>query len=360
MNKVNRGFIALCAAALAFASVAMPVQAAQEQRANEAGNCVAYVVRPGDWLSRIALRYGTTVAAIMRASGLRSTWIYPGQVLCVATVNAGWAPPPVSNNPWRVAYWNNVSQAGGAVFETRAPFVNFNWGYGSPNPAVVLADGFSARFTRTSFFVGGRWRFTVTSDDGVRLFVNGSKVIDNYDYVGPAKTQTVDVDLGSGSVTLRLDYAERGGVASVALGFTRIGASGGNPLPGFQSGPWIAQFFNNPSLAGDTVFSTNVRAVHFNWGYGSPNPSTIFADGFSARFTIRQSFAAGTYRFVARADDGVRVYVDGALVIDEWRAQSYRTFVSGDVALAAGDHDIRVEYYDNTELAAVQVYWEQR
>lgn len=360
MNGFKRGLAGLCVAAVMLSVTASPALAAPYQSGMQASGCVYYTIVPGDWLSKIAIRYATSVSALMRANGLVSTLIFPGRVLCVPQANGGPVITPPTFNPWRVQYWNNLTQAGDAVFETTTPVVNFNWGFGSPNPAVVVADGFSVRFTRTAFFVGGRWRFTVTADDGARLFINGVKVLDNYTYVGPAATQTVDVDLPSGSNTFQLDYVEQIGVASVSLGYGRIGAGTGAPLPGLSSGPWLAEYFNNPSLTGTPVFSTNVPHVRFNWGYGSPNANVVFADGFSARFSSRQTFAAGTYRFVARSDDGVRVYIDGNRVIDEWRDQSYRTFISGDVAVAAGDHDIRVEYYDNTQLAAVQVYWEQR
>jgi LysM repeat protein len=44
----------------------------------------AHLVLRGETLSRIARRYGTTVAALMQANELRSTVIHPGQVLRLA------------------------------------------------------------------------------------------------------------------------------------------------------------------------------------------------------------------------------------------------------------------------------------
>jgi serine/threonine protein kinase/phage FluMu protein Com len=54
----------------------------------------------------------------------------------------------------------------------------------------------------------------------------------------------------------------------------------------------------------------------------------------------------GVYRIETLADDGVRVKVNNRLVIDNWGHQS----VTQDVAmvkLGAGEHTVRVEYYDN-------------
>jgi LysM repeat protein len=52
----------------------------------------SYVVQPGDTLSGIAVRFGTTTAAIMQANGLGSTAIYAGQRLTIPSGNQ--APPP--------------------------------------------------------------------------------------------------------------------------------------------------------------------------------------------------------------------------------------------------------------------------
>jgi LysM repeat protein len=66
----------------AFASSAGP-QVAEQSRA--AGNTIYYTVRRGDTLARLAQRYGTTVAAIVRANpSIRNpNFIYPGQRLVI-------------------------------------------------------------------------------------------------------------------------------------------------------------------------------------------------------------------------------------------------------------------------------------
>ena len=48
------------------------------------------------------------------------------------------------------------------------------------------------------------------------------------------------------------------------------------------------------------------ETINFNWGSGSPG-DTVPSDNFSARWTRNPNFAGGTYRFVARMDDGMRV-----------------------------------------------------
>jgi hypothetical protein len=99
-------------------------------------------------------------------------------------------------------------------------------------------------------------------------------------------------------------------------------------------------------------------AVDFNWGYGSP-AAGIPGDSFSVRWTRTAYFEAGSYRFTARSDDGVRVFVDGRPVIGQWYDHPARTY-TGDVRLTAGHHLVVVEYYENGGVATARVTWERK
>ena len=68
------------------------------------------------------------------------------------------------------------------------------------------------------------------------------------------------------------------------------------------------------------------------------------------------SLDAGTWRFTATADDGVRLYVDGQLKIDAWIDQAPKSY-SADVALAAGSHSVVMEYYENAGGAVASLAW---
>jgi hypothetical protein len=80
-------------------------------------------------------------------------------------------------------------------------------------------------------------------------------------------------------------------------------------------------------------------------------------DGFSVRWSGRFWFgSSGTYSFTARADDGVRVFVDGSRVINGWRDQgptSYRSITW----LPSGHHRVVMEYYENGGGAVAQLNW---
>ena len=111
-------------------------------------------------------------------------------------------------------------------------------------------------------------------------------------------------------------------------------------------------------LSGSPVRVARARELNFNWGYGSP-ASSVQKDNWSARFVQTREYVGGNYRVVAQVDDGIRVFVDDVPVLNEWREQSYRTFVS-DVALTPGMHTIRVEYLEMTNQAALRLYLEKR
>jgi hypothetical protein len=118
---------------------------------------------------------------------------------------------------------------------------------------------------------------------------------------------------------------------------------------------WLAAYWNNISLSGDPAREETVDKINFDWGYGSPHP-TVATEGFSARWRRYLDLPADIYRFTATTDDGMRVYVDGRLIIDQWRNQPAQTYVA-DVSLTAGHHLVMVEYYEMTGAAVAKLSW---
>ncbi|HUW82310.1 MAG TPA: Calx-beta domain-containing protein, partial [Phycisphaerae bacterium] len=97
--------------------------------------------------------------------------------------------------------------------------------------------------------------------------------------------------------------------------------------------------------------------VNFNWGSGSPDPS-MGADTFSVRWIGQvQPLYSETYTFYTNTDDGVRLWVDGQLIVDHWVDQG-PTEWSGTIALSAGvKYDIEMEYYENGGGAVAELRW---
>ena len=120
---------------------------------------------------------------------------------------------------------------------------------------------------------------------------------------------------------------------------------------------WQATYWNNVTLTGRAVLQRSEPDLNNDWGAGSPDPS-VRADRFSARWTRYVYFDAGTYRFDATSDDGVRVYVDNVRIINAWYDHGAQTF-SATRRLAAGRHLLTVYYYDDVGPASVRLAWSQ-
>ena len=227
------------------------------------------------------------------------------------------------------------------------PLIDFDWGGGTPGSPINI-DHFIARWTRTIDFAEGTYRFTTRSDDGVRVYVDGTLVINQWNDHGPT-VHTGDVALTAGAHLVKVEFYENGGGAVAEMSYAPTGAP---PPPPPPSGTWNAQYFSNRTLGGSPTVTRPEAAIDFDWGGSSPDPA-IPVDNFSARFTQTKSYAAGTYQFTATADDGVRVFVDGVLVIDHWVDQPPTTY-SANHFLTEGEHAVVVEYYENGGGAVVR------
>ena len=95
----------------------------------------------------------------------------PGSALAQGPVG-----PMHSDTFWQASYWNNTDLSGPAVLQRNESDINYDWGAGSPDNSIAQ-DGFSARWTRYIDTAGGTYRFTATSDDGIRVAVDGRWVI---------------------------------------------------------------------------------------------------------------------------------------------------------------------------------------
>jgi len=106
------------------------------------------------------------------------------------------------------------------------------------------------------------------------------------------------------------------------------------------------------------VLSRTESQIDFNWGDpGGPDPA-VGDDIFSARWTgeVEAAFTE-TYTFYARADDGVRLWVDGRQLVDAWIDQSVTEY-RGTIDLVAGNvYSLVMEYYENTVDAVAELRW---
>ena len=127
--------------------------------------------------------------------------------------------------------------------------------------------------------------------------------------------------------------------------------------PGGEHG-LSAEYFANRNLEGTPVFKRIDEALNFDWGMSNPAPG-VPADNFSARWTGKLVPAvSGKYRLGATADDGVRVYLDGKLIAEDWTEHAPTT-VTGEITLQAGkSYDVKMEYYESRIGAVAKLVWQ--
>lgn len=118
---------------------------------------------------------------------------------------------------------------------------------------------------------------------------------------------------------------------------------------------WRYRYYANKTLSGDPVKTGYESNIDHNWGNDSPGDE-VPNNNFSAKWTRRVHFDAGVYRFVATMDDGMRVWVNDNEIISSWNDSQVHTVVT-DIYIPAGDHDLKVEYYDATGSAIAQFSW---
>jgi len=119
-----------------------------------------------------------------------------------------------------------------------------------------------------------------------------------------------------------------------------------------------AEYFDNNRLEGSARVRRVDGQVDFGWTLTSPAREIPF-DWYSVRWTGSLTVpAAGVRRLGVEGNDGYRLYLDGRLLIDNWRKQSYGTRLAN-VALRPGTrHDVRLEYFESTGNARVKLVWD--
>ena len=271
-------------------------------------------------------------------------------VLTLALVGAvpalaqGQGPSPQhSQAAWDASYWNNMSLSGDPVVTAADAHLDWDWGTGSPH-ASVPADHFSARWSRVVDFAAARYRFTAVSDDGVRLYVDDQLLINQWND-HPAQAFTAEIELTAGHHLVKVEYYENGGLAEISLSWAPTTVNVQN---------WRGEYFNNPTLSGAPTLVRDDRHISFDWRSGPP-ANGLPADRFSVRWSRSVSFEPGTYRFTTRSDDGVRLWVNGHLLVDDWN--DHPATNSHGTMYLSGLVPIKLEYYENGGLAFAQLSW---
>ncbi|MCB1309005.1 MAG: VCBS repeat-containing protein, partial [Leptospiraceae bacterium] len=186
--------------------------------------------------------------------------------------------------------------------------IDFDFGNGAPREGMG-ADTFSIRFTgKIKTAEAGNYRFMTESDDGVRLWINNQKVIDQWNDHGP-RLDTGEVRLAANTVyNLRLDYYENGGGAVIRLFWQPPGAaqrSGIQTAGAFVPGrSWAAGPGPFAATAGDWNLDGRLDMMVVNY---SPNGAVYYLKNNGNGFDRVHAHSAG---------DDPREIISGDLNLD--------------------------------------------
>ncbi|WNG55549.1 hypothetical protein F0U59_12730 [Archangium gephyra] len=160
-----------------------------------------------------------------------------------------------------------------------------------------------------------------------------------------------------GGKTYVFDRWSHGGSASqevrptVDSQYTAVFRDSSSPVNGLR-----AQYFDTADFK-DLKLERVDPTVDFRWYEGSPDPA-LDTDTFSVRWTGSVlPLYSETYTFYTQSNDGVRLWVDGKLLIDDWTVH-VTTENQGTVTLQAGRaHAIQLEFFEQTGVALMRLHW---
>ncbi len=183
--------------------------------------------------------------------------------------------------------------------------------------------------------------------DGDGLFDDGTsaKIAKTYVTDGATKVRVRVTDRAGAQAIAKVD------IGGVALTQAELQA---NPC---KKNTFVARYFVG-SKANRVPFLTRCeKAVNARWGLRRPVTGAP-KDHFFVRWAGTFDFTGGTTRFKAIGDDGIRVWIDGKLIVNHWKGKVELSTI--DRPLTRGKHAIRVEYIERTGTARALLTWAKR
>lgn len=242
-----------------------------------------------------------------------------------------------------------------------------------PFYGTKLVDNFYVRWQGViKITKAGRYKFYLNSDDGSRLFLDGREVVNNGGTHGMEEAAG-ETELTTGDHQIKVEFFDAEEDAGCILSWETPDAPKavvpGSVLfhktvvgePGL-----VAEYYKTEEGSEDfpdfpatkkpdlkrVEKDINVESTQDDW------PGTHFKDFFYIRWTGKIRIPGeGVYTFFLESDDGSRMFIDGKQVLDNGGAHAMQE-VSGTMKLTAGDHALKVEYFEKDIDAGCKMSWQ--
>lgn len=117
------------------------------------------------------------------------------------------------------------------------------------------------------------------------------------------------------------------------------------------------EYFNNISMQGNPTLVRTDAELNFHWTLFGPDPK-LGNDFYAVRWIGKLlSPATGEFRIGLEGNDGFRLYINGALLIDNWSKQSYRASLADYSFQKDSVYDIKVEFFEPAGNATIRLIW---
>ena len=150
--------------------------------------------------------------------------------------------------------------------------------------------------------------------------------------------------------------AANSGVAVASFVNTAAAGNGVGLLGQYWTNTSAASFTNNGFATLPTLTRTDA-VVNFNWSNGPA--ASVGQTNYTVRWagSVQAQYNEG-YTFTTVADDGVRLWVNGQLLVNDWNTHSSAATNSGTISLNAQQlYTVRLEYFQSTSNAMAQLQW---
>ncbi len=271
------------------------------------------------------------------------------------------------------AYYANTTQTGSPAFTVTDSTIDFTWGNASPGGSIAAGSTYSVAWTGyIQAIFNETYTFETESSDGVQLTVNGTVLVDHLGAQADTKyTATLPMTAGA-KVPIKLVYQNLSKTSQVHLRWqsasqpyevvqvTQLYPSAATVTTGLY-GTYYDNVTNG--LTFDSTASTPTASrldstVNFSWNGAAPITG-VAGDNFGAAWNGQvQIPCTGNYSFCVTGDDGVRLWIDGALVDNGWNYQGATQYCNASASYTAGSlHTLRMDYFQGGGGAVAQLQW---